>query len=71
MFSYADFAFAFDHFIENLDEYSIDVPKLVEVLPLFIARSVYDQVINPSYVLFGESFSKDDNQIEIWDRVAA
>lgn len=61
MFSYADFAFAFDHFIENLDEYSIDVPKLVEVLPLFIARSVYDQVINPSYVLFGESFSKDDN----------
>lgn len=60
MFSFVDFAFAFDHLIENLDVYSIDVPKLVEILPLFIAWAVYDGVINPSYILKGESFSKDE-----------
>lgn len=61
MFSYMDFALAFDHFLQNLEEYAVDVPRLIEVLPLFIARSVHDQVIAPSYILFGESFSKDDS----------
>jgi hypothetical protein len=61
-----DFALTFDHFVENFDEYSIDVPKLIEVIPLFIARAVYDKVINPSYILYAESFSKDDTQSEVW-----
>jgi len=57
MFSHMDFAFAFDHFILNLDEYSIDIPNLNEILPLFLSRAIYDEVLPRSYILYGEAFS--------------
>jgi len=41
-FTETDFVLAFDHFLKNFDIYEADIPKLVEIFPLFVARAIYD-----------------------------
>jgi len=57
-FTQLDFMLAFDHFLKYFDTYESDIPKLIEILPLFIARAIYDEVLPCLYVKYSEMFAQ-------------
>ena len=58
-FTEMDFILAFDHFLRNFETYEADVPKLIEIYPLFVARAIYDEVLPCSYVRDAEMFAQN------------
>lgn len=49
-----DFGYAFDQIIWNYEEYSVDVPQYTRLVPMFVARAIYDGAITYRYITDAE-----------------
>lgn len=64
--NYAMYSYAFDHCIQNVQDYKLDIPNFPEYLSMFIARAIFDGYFCGTYILHAETFdSSDEDQLMI------
>lgn len=64
--NFAMFSYAFDHCIENIQDYQLDIPNFAEYLAMFIARAIYDECFNAMYILHAEVYdSENEAQLKV------